>query len=419
MSSMSSMSMSMCLSEEISRKLINMTQDLAMRCIKECGERYNFDSEEACRILGLEMLKIVRKNENVEKKSSKLEKKVEKAVFPLPFSGEFNDTLCYALRQNNGLYTQCTGIRKGKFCNSCTNMMKKKGGEPEYGTIQDRLKVGIFEYVDPKGRKPISYYKIMKKYNLSESQVLEEAAKHNIVINPSHFEIKEESKRGRRPAEKKEPKEKGVKGRPKKTKIVQIEGDDDNTFFASLIAENNIEEAKEEVIEETLIDPSIDEKEAKKAEKEAEKAEKEAKRQAEKAEKEAKRQAEKAVKDAEKAAKLAEKEAKLAKELAKLAEKGAKLAVDKNKTSSTEEAKVADTSSTEEVEKDVIKKITFNEKKYLKSKQSGIIYDYDEYTKNGELVNLGKWNNDTNVIDFNKIEAKIVDVEESEDEYDN
>jgi hypothetical protein len=53
----------------------------------------------------------------------------------------------------------------------------------------------------------------------------------------------------------------------------------------------------------------------------------------------------------------------------------------------------------------------FEDKKYLKSKKTGIVYDYNEYVNNGEQVVVGKWNESANKIDFN-------DAEESEEEYD-
>ena len=68
--------------------------------------------------------------------------------------------------------------------------------------------------------------------------------------------------------------------------------------------------------------------------------------------------------------------------------------------------------ATEEEEPDVVKKITVNDKKYLKSKKTGIIYDYVEYTTNGEQVVVGKWNETKNQIDF------VATEEESEEEYD-
>jgi hypothetical protein len=49
----------------------------------------------------------------------------------------------------------------------------------------------------------------------------------------------------------------------------------------------------------------------------------------------------------------------------------------------------------------------------LKSKKTSIIYDYLEYTKNGEQVVIGKWNDSLNKIVFDKKED-----EEEEEEYD-
>jgi colicin import membrane protein len=297
-----------------------------------------------------------------------------------------------------------------------------------------RLLVDIFEYVDPKGRKPVSYTKVMKKYKLTEEQVLEEAGRLNITINPGHFVAPvQETKRGR-PASPKEVKEpKGSKGRPKKAKkVLEIEGDEDD-LFASLVADANLEEEEVEVEVKDTKEAKRLEKEAKlaadKAEKEAklaaEKAEKEAKlaakelekkqkeeqRLKEKAEKEAKLAADKAEKEAKLAADKAEKEAKLAadkaeKEAKLAAEKEAKLAADKGG-----KKKKAVVEVEEEEEPDVVKKIEFEGNKYLKSKKTGIIYDYTEYVKNGDQVVVGKWNESKNKIDFTETS------EESEEEY--
>jgi hypothetical protein len=56
-------------------------------------------------------------------------------------------------------------------------------------------------------------------------------------------------------------------------------------------------------------------------------------------------------------------------------------------------------------EADVVKKIMFEGKKYLKSKNTGIIYNMEQDV-------IGKWNEEKNRIDFN------VEGEESEDDYD-
>jgi chemotaxis protein histidine kinase CheA len=422
--------------EQLNRLMVNAAQDLAQRSIKACADHYNFDAEEAVRMLGLVNVKVVRARP-VDEKPKKVKVTVAKAAFPMPYNGEFNDACCFALRQNSGLYTQCQAVRKnGDFCKQCQVLADKTEGVPEYGTIQMRQAVGIFEYVDPKGRKPVAYTKVMKKYKITQEQALEEAGKFNVQINAEHFVVAEvDSKRGRPSSQKeKVPKEaKGTKGRPKKAKkVLQIEGDDDD-LFASLVADANNNSGDEAVIapkkttEAKKKGKSEEEKEAERLAKEAEKeakkaalelakAEKEAKLAAEKLEKEAKKKAEEEARAAKKAAEESEKaEKKAALELAK-AEKEAKLAAEKlAKESKTKKPAAAAKAAKEpevEEEPDVVKKIEFEGKKYLKSKKSGIIYDYNEYVKNGEQVMVGKWNESKNKIDFNN------SGEESEEEYD-
>ena len=439
MSSMSMMNFesAVYVNEQLNRLMVNAAQDLAQRSIKACGEHYNFDAEEAVRMLGLTNVKLNRAKP-VDLKPKKEKVTVAKAAFPMPYNGEFNDACCYALRQNNGLYTQCQAVRKGEahFCKQC-QVLADRGveGVPEYGTIQMRQATGIFEYTDPKGRKPVAYTKVMKKYKIDQEKVLEEAGKFNVQINAEHFVVAEvDSKRGRPSSQKeKAPKEaKGSKGRPKKAKkVLQIEGDDDD-LFASLVADANNNSGDEAVIapkaksEPKKKGKSDEEKEAERLAKEAEKeakklalenakAEKEAKLALEKLEKEAKKESERLAREAKKAAEESEKEAKKAAlELAKK-EKEEKLAAEKaaKESSKTKKTAAAPKAAEEEEEPDVVKKIEFEGKKYLKSKKSGIIYDYQEYVKNSEQVMIGKWNESKNKIDFNKAAD-----EEEEEEYD-
>jgi hypothetical protein len=400
-------------------------QELAIKAISACAAQYSFDVEEAIRFLGLESVKVSRN------KPEKVAKVVAvKASFPLPYSGECNDALCHGLRQNNGLYTQCQGQRKSnnEFCKSCQSSADKNSGIPEYGTIEQRQATGILEYVDPKGRKPTAYTKIMKKYKLNQEQVLEEAGKMNMNIDAIHFaEPVEDGKRGR-PSSKKEKvskEPKGAKGRPKKTKkVLEIEGEEDD-LFASLVASANSDDSESE--EEELVAKPVKKNGKSDEEREAERIAKEAKLAAEKEEKAAKLAAEKEAKEAqrlkekeEKAAKLAaekeakeaklaaEKEAKAAKEAQRLKEKEEKEAAKAAKSKKAPEVKPV---VEEEEEPDVVKKIEVDGKKYLKSKKTGIIYDYKEWTVNGDQVVVGKWNESKNKIDFKE------SGEESEEEY--
>jgi hypothetical protein len=420
---MSNFNANVIVSEQMERLVILAAQELASKAVYACGEHYSFDAEEAISLLGLRAIQVSRNKPEKQEKAAKVV--TVKSSFPLPYSGECNDALCHGLRQNNSLFTQCQSQRKGEneFCKSCQSSADKNGGIPEYGTIEQRQAVGIFEYVDPKGRKPIAYTKIMKKFKVSQEQVLEEAGKMNKIVDVNHFE-EQDGKRGR-PSSKKEKEvtePKGAKGRPKKTKkVLEIEGEEED-LFASLVASANSDdlESDDEEEEELVVKPvkkgkTDEEREAERLAKEeqrlAEKAAKEAQRLKEKEEKEAKLAAEKeaklaAEKEAKEAKLAAEKEAKAAKEAQRLKEKEAA-----KKTKKAPESKAAKVEEPEE-EQDVVKKFEHEGKKYLRSKKSGVIYDYKEWTQNQEQVVVGKWNESKNKIDFEEAG------EESEEEYD-
>jgi hypothetical protein len=411
------MSISIVLSEKVNNSLLRIAEECVLKAVEFCASKYNFSAEEALRELGVMSIEVVKGG----KKSGKKVEKVQtvKASFPLPYNGEMNAECCSALRQNNGLYTQCTGGRRGEspYCKGCASQMQKTGAEvPEYGTIEMRKAVGIFEYVDPKGRKPVAYTKVMKKYKLTEEQVLEEANKMNMEINREHF-AEEEVKRGRPKTVEKEPKEKGTRGRPKKSKkVMEIDGDTED-LFATLVANAN-EEVEEEVVKSDVVKPDVvkpdvvKSEDLKKEKAEQAKKEKEAKLAAKEAAKKEKELAAEQAKK-EKEAKLAAKEAaKKEKEEEAKKEKEAKLAAkEAAKTSKKSEKKTPEQAGEKEddEEPDVVKKIEFEGKKYLKSKKTGIIYDYTEYAKNGEQVVVGKWNDASNKIDFTD--------EEDEEEY--
>ena len=422
---------SVFISEQLNRMIINAAQELAQRAVSQCADKYDFDATEAIRFLGLHNIKVER---NRPEKAAKAPKeKALKAAFPLPYTGSCVAGCCTALRQNQGLYTQCTGSLKKNavFCKQCQVNADKNDGVPEFGTIAMRQAVGLYDYVDPKGRKPVSFTKIMKKYKIDQAGAIEEAAKFGIVIAEEHFVVPEADKKKGRPKTEKAPKEKGAKGRPKKAKkMLQIEGDDDD-LFASLVADANAN--NESTAAPKKRGKSDEEKAAEEAKKKAEKEEKEAKRLAEKAEKEAKLAAEKKAKEEKAAAEKAERDAKKKKEEQEKAEKKAaaeqakkdkeaKLAAEKAAKEAEKEAKKSGKKPAEkpvevaepepEQEPDVVKKIEFEGKKYLKSKKTGIVYDYTEYVKNGEQVVVGKWNDDKNKIDFNNASD-----EESEEEY--
>ena len=450
--------MEMEMKSEILLGLTNMMNEILIKSINKCGVMYNFNSEEAMRMLFLDV-KVAESMSNSKSKTKPV--KESKKVVPMPYDGKMKENCCKALVLNHGLYSQCsTSVEDVRYCKKC-------GDDPEYGTIEERLRMDCMEFRDKKGKSPTHYSKVMKKLKISREEVLEEAGKLNIIIDDFHFE-----------------EEKKEKGRPKKPKRKVELADDSTDLFAALVAKANESESEyssdessiiaESVIESVLDKVSVitennekkaakeaskqaekekkesekqaqrqaekdkkeaekqaqkEEKEKKEAEKQAEKEKKEAEKQAQKEEKdkkeaekqaqkaekdkkEAEKQAQKAAKDAEKAAKDAEKAAKEAQKQAekekKESEKGSGKKSQKSKkdSSSEVEKKVEKKEVEEDDEEDVVKRFEFEGVKYLKSKKTGVIYNMDQ-----ELI--GKWNEKTNKIDFN-----IQDSEEEEEEYD-
>jgi len=412
---------SVSMADSVERLVLNSAQEMTERAVIALAAHYKFDAEEALALLNLSSAKVVRKVEEKSAKREKPEKREKPAKeasdkweCPFPYSGSCDDSLCHGLLQNQQQYTQCkkSPVNGGEFCKMCQKNADENDGIPEYGTIEQRKAVDIFEYVTPKGRKPLSFAKIMRKYGVTKEQVLEEAGKLNIEIDERHFEEPvKDAARGRPKAEKpaKEAKSpKGVKGRPKKEKkVLEVEGEEDD-LFAALVADAASQEAGDEMDgneeENNESDAEGEEEEAARLQKEQEKAAKEAAR--------LQKEQEKAAKEALRLQKEEEKAAKEALRLQKEQEKAAKeQETAAKKTKKAEKQAPSD----EEDEPDVVKKIEFCGKKYLKSKKTGIIYDYKQYTENGEQVMVGKWNESKNKIDFTPTIEESDEEEEAEE----
>ena len=320
----------MSLSSLIMLNLNKMIGGIVCEVVMKCGEMKGFDGMEVIRSMNLDEMEVnvwsksksksKSKSESESESEPKSEPKELKSKVPMPFNGCLKDNCCLALRQNHGLYTQCeTVVSNSDFCKKC-------GPSAIYGTIKERLEMGIMEYRDPKGKAPTPFVKVMKKLKISREEVEEEAGKQNITINDIHFQEEEK-------IEKKE------KGRPKKPKRTIELADDSTDLFAALVAKANeeCEESDDDIssIAENIIESVLDnvsiiaENNEKKAEKESVKqAEKEKKDAAKLAEKEAaklaliqKKESEKAEKEAAKLAEIQKKESEKAeKEAAKLAE---------------------------------------------------------------------------------------------------
>ena len=400
------MSMSLNMSSELLNGMRIMMSELVSNAVRHCGDKYNFDAEEALRELNVNDISLSVSSSKVKAKALVVKEKafavkekslVVKSKYPMPFSGTVKEDCCSALRQNHGLYTQCeTTVKEGeKYCNKC-------GPSPQYGTISERLAVGLMEFRDSKGKAPTPFTKVMKKLKISQAEVEEEAGKLNIIINPIHFEEEKVDKK--------------EKGRPKKPKRTIELADDSTDLFAALVAKANEDDSEDESADEKLsvaesVIDTVLEKVSVTVENNEKKAEKDALKEAEKQKKEEEKQALLQKKEAEKALKEAEKEAAKQKKEAekKPAVKSKKDTSDSEtdkKKSKPAEKKVTKVVEEEEEEEDVVKRFEFEGVKYLKSKKTGIIYNMEQDV-------IGKWNEKTGKIDFEEAGS-----EEEEEEYD-
>ena len=298
------------------------------------AEHYKMDFEELRRVSGVSDLVVTKAVKKATKKERKsVPKKDKKPVpsMPLPFIGKIDEEVCYGIRLNHGLHTQCSNFRvEGMdYCKTCVKHAEKNAsGKPTYGDIRDRLECGLLEYRDPKGKQTLPYINVVEKLGLDMDAVKAEAAKFGIEIPEEHL-VKRETKRGRpkkdetsvsdTSSEASEPKK---RGRPKKEKKVEsVVGDD------LLMALKNAQSDAKKVADIATSDDSKsvssstskksggrkrlseEEKAAAKAKKEAEKQRKAEEKAAAKAKKEAEKEAEKQRKAEEKAAAKAKKEA--------------------------------------------------------------------------------------------------------------
>lgn len=364
-------------SMNVPNSVMSMLTNLARDVVESCALRHGFDAEEEMRHLGLDMgvgITLIEKKGKLVGKSKNADVVVDESVvvgvksfrgnFPLPYNGEHDESCCSGLKENQFLMTQCQNSRKGadkSLCKTCDNQASKnENGLPKFGTIEMRKACGIFEYVAPNGKSPVAYSKVMKKLNLSMEQVVEEAAKRNMVLNEGHFVEVAEAKSGRPLKAKSDIADKDQtvkgKGRPKKAeKVVElVEPTED--LFATLMASSQKKAEPTEVVE-----PK-------------------------------KKTIKKKV-----VSKVAEEPVIV--EVAKVAEESVIVEVAK-----VVEPVEEDDEEEEDEEVDDVVRIEYKGVKYLKSENTGVIYNMDEDV-------VGKWNEKTKEIYFH-------DVEEEEEEYD-
>ena len=114
-------------------RIVEMNSSLNKGCVLlvlELAKRYEFDSGDALRYLGVEG--------GVKGCSSGDKKKKRKKSIPLPWTGAVCVENCRALEYNNGLFTQCgSGKELGDYCGDCIKKKEENNNEFEYGTVED------------------------------------------------------------------------------------------------------------------------------------------------------------------------------------------------------------------------------------------------------------------------------------------
>ena len=374
------------------REMKKYTCEVVKETVQILAKEFGFEYEKGLELLGLEEARM-KKKEKTEKtgKTGKKEKPVKTTPkFPLPFTGDIKKNWCQAMKQNHGLFSQCTNGPEAEetLCKTCKNQTAKKG-QPTCGYIQARLECDLMDYEDEKGKKVVTYGAVLKKLNISRAEAEAEANKFEILIPDAQFEI---------PPKK--------SGRPKKEKKVESGSTNENklasadaadSLIASLVAEAQKIKPKEPVTVQPAeteepaeaeepaepaapvivatkrtVKKTVDpEKVTKKSQQEAEKATKKAQQEAEKATKKAQLEAEKATKKAQQEAEKATK-----KEQAK-------------KVPETVELEMEDEDEDNSIS---VKKFEFEGKIYLRSSDD-VIYDL----KTEEPI--GMWNEEEKCID--------------------
>ena len=156
--------------------------------IEQLSKIYNFDIDDALRKLKLTNTK----PQTPEKSSNQIKPSQKKKKLILPWSGMVCEDACKGLKLYHKLFIQCSNsVDEGKnYCKGCLKHNLK------YGTVNDRLKVGVLDYIDPSGTKVLPYANVMDKLNITKAEVLREADRLNITVPECQFD-KIKTRRGR------------------------------------------------------------------------------------------------------------------------------------------------------------------------------------------------------------------------------
>ena len=281
-------------------------RDVSLVLVGELAKEHGFEADAAIKSLGLDRF-VTKRAAPKGKAKAEPKQVIKKPKFPLPYCGVANKCNCRALRLNHGLYTQCTQKpSKGmSYCKTCQQGADRSAtGKPTYGTIDDRLAVGVVDYVDPKGKRAVPYANVMEKLNITREDAEAEIKEFSELMGtdtiPEEHWTKREAKRGRpkkvisADEAQKKPKK---RGRPAKK---EVSGKDADLISALQAAADSSDSESVTSSTSSRGRPRLSEEEKqRRAEEKAQK----------KAEKEAEKAAAKQQRDQEKAKAKAEKEA--------------------------------------------------------------------------------------------------------------
>ena len=171
------MSLNAIINHALADAASQMTTQVLHQAIARLADKYKFDFAEAFQFINLEPAR-----PEVLKKSD------------LPWCGVADPTCCAALSFRGGLYTQChkSHVTDG-LCVAC-HKQKQETGSLKNGTVEDRVAVAPFEFLDGKVAR---FTKLMTKNGWTQELVERSAAEYGLTIPTENF-VESKPKRGRK-----------------------------------------------------------------------------------------------------------------------------------------------------------------------------------------------------------------------------
>lgn len=108
---------------------------------------------------------------------------IETLKLKLPFCKE--EEGCKNLKYSGGLFTQCCKETNEDFCKVCKSEINRGGSK--YGTIYDRKKYNLGEFISNNGKPEIDYLKYMKQHGYTKDMVINAAKLRELELPENIF----------------------------------------------------------------------------------------------------------------------------------------------------------------------------------------------------------------------------------------